>query len=138
MRLMFAPGCGLMLYKPELAARLLAILNDKLGGVEELSICCRNHPALDDGTKVINICPGCDRRYRENYENASTVSLWEVPAPAESSPEQIEVWTQVITGMELDTRGAVRALDGPTWRKRRQRLEELGGAPSSSHPNRPS
>ena len=28
----------------------------------------------------MNICPGCDRRYRENYQDASTVSLWEVIA----------------------------------------------------------
>jgi hypothetical protein len=31
--------------------------------------------------------------------------------------------------MELDDNGAVHLLDAATWRKRRQRLHELGGPP---------
>ena len=45
--------------------------------MELLSTCCRKFPELEPGIKVINICPGCDRRYRENYE-AGTISLWEI------------------------------------------------------------
>lgn len=40
--------------------------------------CCRHIPSLEPGIQVINICPGCDRRYRENYEKSGTISLWEV------------------------------------------------------------
>jgi Fe-S oxidoreductase len=72
----FAPGCGLMLYKPHLAARL----HELLGPIERLDICCHHVPPLAPGTRVINICPGCDRRYRQNYADASTISLWEVLA----------------------------------------------------------
>jgi Fe-S oxidoreductase len=74
----FAPGCALMLYKPHLAERIHRILAANVGPVDMLLTCCRHVPPLAPGTEVINICPGCDRRYRENYADASTISLWEV------------------------------------------------------------
>jgi hypothetical protein len=40
----FAPGCALMIYKPELGKRLL----DWLGVPEHLT-CCRHEPQLPDG-----------------------------------------------------------------------------------------
>lgn len=86
MKKIFAPGCALTVYKPHLSEKLHEILNENLGGVERLDICCRNHPVLEDGSQVINVCPGCDRRYRENYENSSTISLWEVLAEADFFP----------------------------------------------------
>jgi Fe-S oxidoreductase len=67
-----------MLYKPELAKRTLKFLNENIGGIHEHDICCRHEPGLPKDTKVINICAGCDRRFRELYEGVSTVSLWEV------------------------------------------------------------
>lgn len=78
MKTLFAPGCGLMLYKPHLAERLLAILREHVGPMDMWLTCCRHVPPLPAGTRVINTCPGCDRRYRENYQESSTVSLWEV------------------------------------------------------------
>ncbi|HEV3262863.1 MAG TPA: protein kinase [Gemmataceae bacterium] len=55
--------------------------------------------------------------------------LWPVDAPVEGASERLILWVQVVTAMELDDTGAVRWLDAPTWAQRRQRLEELGGAP---------
>jgi len=78
MRQVFAPGCALMLYKPELAKRMLGFLNESIGSIDEHEICCRHEPGLPKDTKVINICAGCDRRFRELYEGVSTISLWEV------------------------------------------------------------
>ena len=75
---LFTPGCGLMLYKPQLADRLHRLLDSHLGPVDLGLTCCRHVPPLASGTQVINICPGCDRRYRENYEDSGTISLWEV------------------------------------------------------------
>ncbi len=43
-------------------------------------------------------------------------------------PERILLWTQVITGMEVE-HGAIRVLDAKTWEERRRRLERLGGPP---------
>lgn len=77
----FAPGCALLLHKPALAERLKQRLN-----LTEHLTCCRHEPGLPPGTTVINVCPGCDRRYRELYEGISTVSLWEMLAEDESFP----------------------------------------------------
>jgi hypothetical protein len=44
--------------------------------------------------------------------------------------ERMVLWTQVITGQKLDANGAIRNLDTESWRRRRQRLHELGGPPS--------
>lgn len=80
MKKVFAPGCALMIYKPELARKLLAFLRQEAGDIAEHLTCCRHEPGLEAGTRVINICAGCDRRYRELYAGITTVSLWEVLA----------------------------------------------------------
>jgi Fe-S oxidoreductase len=79
-RYLFAPGCALVLYKRSLVDRLLGYLRGRFGDVELLLTCCRHTPEAARDRCVINVCPGCDRRYRENYENPSTISLWEVLA----------------------------------------------------------
>ena len=58
-----------------------------------------------------------------------TARLWKIPQPVRGDPERILLWAQVITGLELDEHGVVRALDADTWQQRRQRLQELGGPP---------
>ena len=80
MRNVFAPGCALMIYKPDLAGKLHDFLSEKMGEMDMFLSCCRHIPPVPSGTEVINICPGCDKRYRENYRDSSTVSLWEVIA----------------------------------------------------------
>lgn len=86
MRNVFAPGCALMIYKPDLAGKLRDFLSEKMGEMDMFLSCCRHIPPLPSGTEVINICPGCDKRYRENYRDSSTVSLWEVIAADSSFP----------------------------------------------------
>jgi len=51
------------------------------------------------------------------------------PRPIQGDPERILLWTQVITGSELDEYGQVRWLDANTWQQRRLQLEKLGGPP---------
>jgi Fe-S oxidoreductase len=75
-----------MLYKPHLAEKLLSILRGEKGRVDRLLTCCRNQPELEPGAEVINVCPGCDKRYRQNYEHSTTVSLWEILAASDSFP----------------------------------------------------
>jgi Fe-S oxidoreductase len=89
MRNVFAPGCALMMYKPHLAHRITAYLNEtgenKAGeAVTEHHICCHHDPRLAQGTRVINVCAGCDRRFRSLYEGVSTISLWEVLAKSDT------------------------------------------------------
>ncbi|HEX2694714.1 MAG TPA: (Fe-S)-binding protein [Acidobacteriota bacterium] len=83
---LFAPGCALWLYKPGLAERLGRFLAGEPGGAELSLTCCKNQPAIEAGTEVVNVCPGCDKRYRNNYPDASTVSIWEVLAESETFP----------------------------------------------------
>jgi Fe-S oxidoreductase len=86
MKQVYAPGCAFMIYKPELAVKVLEFLNSDLGAIEEHLICCRHEPNLESGTQVINTCAGCDRRYRELYDGVSTVSLWEILAEISTFP----------------------------------------------------
>jgi hypothetical protein len=77
-KMYFAPGCALMIYKPSLAEKIHQFLNDKLDGVEMLLTCCQHDPHLPENSKVINICPGCDKRFGKDYKGVSTISLWEI------------------------------------------------------------
>jgi Fe-S oxidoreductase len=54
--------------------------------MQRLLTCCRHTPAIPSGTRVINICPGCDKRYRENYEKPCTISLWELLSKSDAFP----------------------------------------------------
>lgn len=83
MKYTFAPGCALVLYKNSLVERLQRYLSGRYGDVEILLTCCRHVPGAAIGKCVINVCPGCDRRYRQNYTEPATVSLWEVLADSE-------------------------------------------------------
>lgn len=80
----YAPGCALMIYKPQLAIKVRELLNEDLSSIPEHLICCRHEPRLSAGTCVINTCAGCDRRFRELYEGISTISLWEVLAASQT------------------------------------------------------
>lgn len=75
-----------MLYKPELAERASRFLAENLGISEEWHICCRKDPQFDNKTEVINVCPGCDKRFRNDYRNSSTISLWEILARTDFFP----------------------------------------------------
>jgi hypothetical protein len=55
-----------------------------------------------------------------------------VAVPVQGTLEQIALWTQVITGMELGADGHVRPLDGPARQQRLRQLQELGGPPIPS------
>lgn len=85
----FSPGCALFLYKPGLARKLWEALKNEPGftDVPLYDRCCHHKPeSLPPGTRVINVCSGCDRRYRSLYDGISTKSLWEVLAGSEIFP----------------------------------------------------
>lgn len=86
MKLVYAPGCAFKIYKPEMTEKVLEFLNGSLGEVPEHLTCCHHEPGLESGTRVINTCAGCDRRYRSLYEGISTISLWEVLADSVTFP----------------------------------------------------
>ncbi len=86
MQQVFAPGCALMLYKPELAKWAQVLLQSYADDICAHDTCCRFEPILKRNTRVINVCPGCDRRYRCLYDGISTISLWEVLAKRADFP----------------------------------------------------
>ena len=86
MKRVFASGCALLIYKPEIGRKVLEFLNSDLGGIDEHLICCRHEPNLSRETQIINTCAGCDKRYRELYEGITTISLWEVLADSKTFP----------------------------------------------------
>jgi Fe-S oxidoreductase len=86
MKKVFTPGCAMRLYKPELGDKLFSILNENLHDVKELETCCKHDPCFEAETEVINICPGCDKRFRNDYKNSSAISLWEVLAESDFFP----------------------------------------------------
>jgi len=79
----FAPGCALMLYKPELAEMIHAFLVEQYGEMARLDICCKHNPVFTTPTEIINVCPGCDKRFGGTYSITSTVSIWELLADSD-------------------------------------------------------
>jgi eukaryotic-like serine/threonine-protein kinase len=58
-----------------------------------------------------------------------TARLWQLPTPLplEAPVERVVLWTQVVTGMELDPNGLTSAMDVQTWQHRCQHLLEMSG-----------
>jgi hypothetical protein len=75
-----------------------------------------------DGTTALT---GCDD---------GIARLWQL-RPLVGDPERIMLWAHVITGLELDASGNVRALDGAAWRDCVKKLNDLGGLSATSDPN---
>jgi hypothetical protein len=82
----FAPGCALMLYKPELSKKVHDYLNQSVGNMTLHLTCCRHEPILKEKTNIINICSGCNKRFKNNYSKTTTKSLWEIISKYESFP----------------------------------------------------
>lgn len=77
MRTLFASGCALRAYKPDLISKMTAFLMD--AGIIDGSyeVCCKMGQILDEDTIVIVCCPGC-RHIFESSPNVHVVSLWKV------------------------------------------------------------
>jgi Fe-S oxidoreductase len=67
-----------MLYKPELVEKIHLQLEQNFGKMEILTTCCKKKPDVPDYSTIINVCPGCDKRFENDYKNISTISLWEI------------------------------------------------------------
>jgi WD40 repeat protein len=86
-------------------------------------------PPLQHQARVNSVAFSPDGRTILTGSYDGTARLWDYPPPLEGSVERIVLWTQVITGTELDVDGNVRALDAENWDQRRRRLQDLGGPP---------
>ena len=70
----FNPGCALSIYKREMENRIINFLNQNYQKTALHKICCRHEPQVEKGSLIINVCAGCDRRFRSLYEGISTIS----------------------------------------------------------------
>jgi Flp pilus assembly protein TadD len=52
--------------------------------------------------------------------------LWRVPVAFKGDAKRMKLWTQVLTGTEMDDHGGLRVLDAKTWQQRRKQLMQLG------------
>lgn len=75
------------------------------------------HPAV-----VIAVEFAPDGRFIITKSEDRVVRRWELAAPPAGDAEQITLWTQVITGQELDATGLARFLDPQTWDLRYKQL----------------
>lgn len=81
-----------------------------------LMTCCQHDPELKEPGQIINICPGCDKRYRSGYANSSTISLWEILADSDCFPfpdyknQQMTIIDACPTRDQVDVHKAIRKL----------------------------
>ena len=77
-KVFFNPGCALSLYKPEMEIKILDFLNRNYQKTEMHNICCRHDPQLQEGSLIINVCAGCDKRFSTLYKGVTTISVYEI------------------------------------------------------------
>jgi hypothetical protein len=68
MKTYFNPGCALSIYKPEMENKIIEYLNKNYEETAMHKKYCRHEPQIEKGSLVINVCAGCDRRFRSLYE----------------------------------------------------------------------
>ena len=75
---LFAPGCALREYKPELIDRMAAFLIEKGLVSGTFVTCCKADNAVQGPVTLITCCPGCDHMFHMRYPEVTTISLWKV------------------------------------------------------------
>jgi tRNA A-37 threonylcarbamoyl transferase component Bud32 len=84
-------------------------------------------PPLQHEGNVVAVAFSPDGRTVLTGSDDKTARLWEVLPPIQAEPEVLLLYTQVVTGMELDEHGVIRILAADTWQARRRELERRGG-----------
>ncbi len=70
-----------------------------------------------------------------NIATGQNARLWEAPpGPLEGEQARILCWTEVITGLRLDSDDGISSLDSDQWEQRYHCLQELGGPPTTAAP----
>jgi WD40 repeat protein len=85
-------------------------------------------PPLRHPGSVARVAFALDGRTLLTGTDDRVARSWLVAAAVTGTPEHLELWAQVTTGLELDADGAPRILDTEEWQKRRQRLTAAGEA----------
>jgi WD40 repeat protein len=93
-------------------------------------------PPLSHPRPVVRVAFSQDGETILTVTQDQVTQSWPVPKPMLGTVEQVELWAQVATGMELEDKGGMRILNAMEWRRRRQALQSAGlpmsGAQESS------
>lgn len=78
MKYLYAPGCALMCYKPELSEKIKELVRLHYGEPEEQLTCCFQCTASDtDNLCILTPCTTCYQNYRKKFPHARIVWLLE-------------------------------------------------------------
>lgn len=75
MKYLYAPGCALMAYKPQLADRLKEVVTTLYGPMDTLLSCCFTQPKLEPGTQIITPCATCAEKYAKQYSDCDALFI---------------------------------------------------------------
>lgn len=78
MEVLFAAGCALRAYKPDLISNMTRFLIDNGLADGAYLTCCKKESKFSEETKIINCCPGCSRKFEMLGTDVTTVSLWKI------------------------------------------------------------
>ena len=78
MRKLFAPGCALLHYKPELISKMGQFLLDSSVIDGLCQICCKSGAGFEEPVALITCCPGCSHMFKTHDPNVSVLSLWKL------------------------------------------------------------
>ena len=90
---------------------------------------------LEHQGRVASVAFGPDGKSLLTGSDDGTVRRWETPSPLPDDIPRLAAWVETATGLELDEEGSVRILDNAAWRRRRDRLNQLGGPPPTQRVN---
>jgi WD40 repeat protein len=83
-------------------------------------------PPLTHARAVIRVAYGQGGRSIMTATDDQVTHSWQVPTAMNGTAEHLELWTQVVTSMELEADGGVRILDGAEWAQRRRACDAIG------------
>ena len=92
-----------------------------------------------DGETIFTADSDSERRWTDPDElpeyraSTHTARLWNRPAELPNDLPRLAAWVATMTGLEIDGQGSMRVLDDATWRRKRERLNQLGGVPPDRH-----
>lgn len=78
MKTLFAPGCALNKYKPDLISKISSFLSE-VGCIDGTYLtCCKSEETIEDDVTLITCCPGCSHKFEMKYPSTPVLSLWTV------------------------------------------------------------
>ena len=78
LKTLFAPGCALSKYKPELISKINHFLLENAVIDDVYPQCCKSETEIKETVALITGCPGCSYKFASRFPDAQVMSLWKV------------------------------------------------------------